>query len=174
MNALAKAKIDAINSRGDVLKAALYHFGNKKEDEAVAMIAAAVDFAHSDDLLFEEFQIWMDEQSDEALLFQVDHFLKNVGRKSLPPAERDLTGKLDKIEAIKQSVNEEAGQSFSRRLRELALKRGLDTNAKLGGFLEVTAERARVMLKGRHKPQTKTLVDVAKRFRVPLEFLLES
>jgi hypothetical protein len=172
MNQLARAKIDQLKYRSDILETVLAHFGETNDAGATEALAAAVDFAYTDDILFEEFEIWMEERNDIALLFQVRHFLERKGQVPLSPEVRNLTGKRAEIEKFQALAELEAGLSFAKRLQELAIARGLDTNEKLGVFLGVSGERARVLLEGKHKPQLKTLLAVSKKFEVPMESLI--
>ncbi|MBI4402969.1 MAG: helix-turn-helix transcriptional regulator, partial [Deltaproteobacteria bacterium] len=132
----------------------------------------ACDHAYADPLLFEAFDLWFNKEiSDKALLFQVDHFFSTKNEKALED-ERDLTNKPAAIEKIKTDADTEAARGFARQLKILAHKKGLTTNEKLGEFLGVSAERARVLLQGKHKPQFETLSTIAARFKVPLESFL--
>jgi hypothetical protein len=174
MNAIAKAKIDSIQHRTDVLKKVLSHFDKLENANDLKMLVAAADFAYMDDLLFEEFEIWMEEKNDKALLFQIEHFFKRKDRAPLPNKLKDITGKSNLIEQIKQDSENDAATTFATKLNSLVLKKGLKTNEEIGEFLgEMTAEQVRVLLSGKHKPQRKTLLRVAEAFRVPVEFFLE-
>jgi len=105
-------------------------------------------------------------------LHQINHYWETKDIPPLPEHERDLTGNETAIEKIKMEVHAELKKRFSQKLRDLALLKGLDTNEKLGNFLEVSSEMARVYLSGEHKPQMKTLQRVSKKFKVPVEELI--
>ncbi len=173
MRPQAKKKIEAIEHVTSILKKALAHFDKKNDKEAFDLISAACDHAYTDQLLFEVFDLWSNKEvSDKALLFQLNHFFATKDQKPLAEDERDLTKKTAAIENIKTSADSEAAKSFATQLKLLAHKKGLTTNEKLGDFLGVSAERARVLLQGKHKPQFETLSNIAARFKVPLEMFL--
>ena len=174
MGPQAKKKIETIEYCTEVFKKALAHFDKKGNKEAFNSISTATDFAYADPLLFEVFDLWFNKEiEDKSLLFQIDHFLVTKDRKPLADKERDLTGNNEAIEAIKVEADNDAAKSFAKQLKLLAHKKGLTTNEKLGEFLEVSPERARVLLSGKHKPQFETLSNIATRFKVSLERFLE-
>jgi transglutaminase/protease-like cytokinesis protein 3 len=174
MHNLARMKIDSIEYRADIFKKVLSHFGDIKDTKVLEMISAAIDAAYTDDIMFEDFKIWTEEQNDDALLYQVDHFSKNRDRKPISESERNLTGKKEKIETLQKDAEHEAAQSFAKKLQSLASKKGLKTNEAIGKFLGgMLAEQVRVLLDGKHKPQRKTLLRVAEAFKVPIESLIE-
>ncbi len=173
MNALIRAKIDSVHYRAGIFETVLKHFGKTVDSRTAEKIAAVVDFAYTNDLLFEEFELWMENKNDKVFLYQVDHFLENKDKKSLPSEKRDLTGKSNEIQAIKEQADRDFAKSFATKLQALALERGLKTNQELGEFLGgMTAEQARVLLEGRHKPQRKTLLRIAAAFETKITDLI--
>lgn len=171
MNALLKSKIETMDHRHDVLRAVLSHFGKNADSKVSEKIAASVDDAYVDDLLFEEFEIWMDEHNDEALLYQIEHFQKAKHKR--PLSSPDLTGQKDEQEKIQKEAEQDLAHTFAARLRTLADQRGLKTNKEVGDFLDRTAEQVRVIFVAEHKPQRKTLLLVAEKFQVPVDVLIE-
>ncbi len=173
MGSIALDKIEDIEYKTKVLKAALEHFDYRGDKEEIKIASEVVPYAYTDSLLFYEFELWFDKKMDaNDLMFQLKHFLKIKSKGPLPERKRNLTGNRRAIERIKRSADGEASRKFARKLRILATKRGLTTNQKLGDFLEISAERARVLLAGKHKPQRETLLTVAKAFGVPVEQFL--
>lgn len=171
MGPQAKKKIETIEHCTEVLKKALSHFDKKG---AFELVSRACDHAFSDQHLFEVFDLWFDKEiSDKALVFQINHFFDTKDQKPMPEVERDLTGNTDAIQRIKNAADREAAGNFATQLKILAHKKGLTTNEKLGEFLDVSAERARILLQGKHKPQFETLSKIAERFKVPLETFLK-
>ena len=175
MGPQARKKIETIEHCTEVVKKALSHFDKKGGKRALGLVSQACDHAYADPLLFEVFDLWFNKEiSDKALLFQIEHFFATKNEKPLPEEESDLTNKPEAIEKIKVDADSDAARTFARQLKILAHKKGLTTNEKLGEFLGVSAERARVLLQGKHKPQFETLSTIAARFKVPLEgFLAE-
>lgn len=170
MGSIALDKIEDIEYQTKVLKAALEHFDYRENKEEIKIVSEVVPYAYTDRLLFREFELWFDKELDaNALMFQIRHFLKTKDKKPLPERRRNLTGNKRAIEKIKRSADQEAARKFARKLRILSTKKGLTTNKKLGDFLEISAERARVLLAGKHKPHRETLLTVAKAFGVPVE-----
>ena len=173
MDSVAIDKIEDIEYQTKVLKAALQHFDQRGDKDEIETIAAVVPYAYNDRLLFREFELWFDKELEaDALIFQLRHFLKIKDDKPLSERKRNLTGNKPAIQKIKRSADEMAARKFSRKIRILATKKGLTTNKKLGDFLEISAERARVLLSGHHKPHRETLLTVAKAFGLPVEQFL--
>lgn len=83
--------------------------------------------------------------------------------------DKCATGNKRAVEKIKRSADQEVARKFARKIRILATKRGLTTNNKLGEFWEISGERARVLLAGKHKPHRETLLMIAKAFGVPVK-----
>ena len=171
MNATARAKIDSIEHKRTVFRAVLSYFGELDEPKIAERVAAAVDSAYTDDLLFEDFEIWVEEHNDKAFLYQVDHFLKSRGTLSL--AHPDLTRKTSEIEKIQAEAEHDLARTFAAKLRLLADQKGLKTNKEIGDFLGKNQEQIRVTLAAEHKPQRKTLLLVAEKFGVSVESLIE-
>ncbi len=138
------------------------------------MIDVAARHAFSDSILFENFELWNKKEiDDEDLLFQIRHFIETKDRPALPQDKRNLTNNTRAIETIKEDADQEFAKKFARKLDLLAISKKLDTNEKLGNFLDVSSEQARKLLLGDHKPQRKTLLKVSLAFRVPIEDFLE-
>jgi hypothetical protein len=174
MGPQAKKKIETIEHCTEVLKKVLSHFDKKAGKEAFDLVSAACDYAYTDQLLFEVFELWFSKEiSDKALLFQLNHFFNTKYQKPLSESERDLTGNDVAIQKIKNAADNEIATNFANQLKVLAHKKGLTTNEKLGEFLDVSSERARILLQGKHKPQFETLSKIAERFKVPLETFLK-
>lgn len=171
MNATARAKIDSIEHKRTVFRSALSYFGELDDAKIAEKVAAAVDAAYTDDILFEDFEIWIEERNDNAFLYQVDHFLKTRG--TAPLAKPNLTGRKAEIEKIQAEAEHELAHTFAAKLRWLANQKGLKTNKEIGEFLGKNQEQVRVMLAAEHKPQRKTLLLVAEKFGVSVESLIE-
>jgi len=170
MNATARAKIDSIEHKRTVFRTVLSYFGELDDPKIVENVAAAVDAAYTDDLLFEDFEIWVEERNDPAFLYQVDHFLKTRGTP--PLAKPDLTGRAAEIEKVQAEAEHDLARSFAASLRLLSNQRGLKTNKEIGDFLGKNQEQVRVMLAAEHKPQRKTLLLVAEKFEVSVESMI--
>jgi hypothetical protein len=170
MNATARAKIDSIEHKRAVFRAVMSYFGEFDDPQMIERVSAAVDSAYTDDLLFEDFEIWVEERNDQAFLYQVDHFLETRGTP--PLARADLTGRPAEIEKVQADAEEDLARTFAAKLRLLANQRGLKTNKDIGDFLEKNQEQVRVMLAAEHKPQRKTLLLVAEKFGISVESLI--
>ena len=174
MNALAKTKIHALSYQAEVIKAALEHFGDVGTRDQVEILSAAADHAFVDELLFQSFEFWKkSEIDDDALLFQIKHFFDTKDQPPLSREKRDLTGNVRAIDAIKKSADENFATLFARKVSAMASAKGLHTNEKLGEFLSMNPEQARVLREGKHKPQRKTIAKVAEAFGVTIESFLE-
>lgn len=172
MNATARAKIDSIEHRRTVFRAVLSHFGEFDDAEISEKVSAAVDSACTDDILFEDFEIWVEERNDKAFLYQVDHFLKTRGTPALVRA--DLTGRTGEIERVQIEAEKDLAHTFAAKLRILSNQKGLKTNKEISEFLGIkNQEQVRVMLAAGHKPQRKTLLLIAESFGVSVESLIK-
>jgi len=168
---LARQEIDHFDHQAQVIKNALRHFSRS---DGFAVVEAVGRYAFSDDILFESFELWSKKEiDDEAFMFQVHHFFKTKDRPALSSENRDLTGNRAAIDLIKKSADLSFAKQFARKLGLLANHKKLTTNEKLGTFLGVSAEQARQLLQGEHKPQRKTILKVSEAFGVPPEEFLE-
>ena len=166
---ILKVKEEALNSKTIVIKQVLEYFSSKEDDfpkEVIGRIAAAADNVYVDDILFEEFENWVASNDDDAFLYLINHYWDTKSMENLAPEKANLTGKEKIVEEIKNSARNEQAQKFSELLAKLTTERGLTTLDKIGEFLGVSAERARVMLEGKHRPQRKTLLKIANKFDV--------
>ena len=171
MNAVARAKIDSIEHKRYVFRTVLSYFGELNGPTVSEKIAAAVDSAYADDLLFEDFEIWMEERNDKAFLYQIDHFFKTINNPTLPNG--DLTGNTVEIENIQSEAEHNLAKTFAAKFKHLANQKNLKTNKEIGNYLGKNQEQIRVMLEGKHKPQRKTLLLVSEKFGVSAESLIE-
>ena len=157
----------------DIVGPVLKHFDRLSlKKELVRELAHAADLAFSDELLLEKFEAWHDQKDDEVLLFHIGRYFAKRDQKPLAVTEQDQTANRKEIESdIKEAARARQKQVFSQVLTELAVKRGLDTNEKLGKFLGVSTEQARKYRSGEFKPQLATLRDVSNKFGVSVEYL---
>ena len=154
---------------GPVLK----HFDRLSLKKDLARdLASAADLAFSDELLLEKFEMWIEQKDDEVFLFHIGRYFAKRDQKPLPADGRDLTASRKQVESgIKEAARERQKQVFAQMLTQLAVERGLDTNEKLGNFLEVSSEQARKYRSGENKPHLATLRDVSVKFGVSIEYL---
>jgi DNA-binding XRE family transcriptional regulator len=173
MGALAK-QVQQIDSVKSVIARALAHLdslGLKKDQ--IEKVASAADLAFSDRLLFEKFELWDEEQDDEALLFHIGRYFEKKDQAPLPREQRDQTRRREAVEhQIKEKVREQQKRIFSERLTQLAIEKSLLTNEQLGKFLGVSTEQARKYKSGEYKPQLATLKPIADKFGVLVGFLV--
>jgi hypothetical protein len=153
-----------------VFKAVISHFGSLDDATIAKKINAAVDEAYTDDILFEDFEVWVEERNDKALLYQIEHFLKHKEKKPIKNA--DITGNHTAIEKIQKESERDIAQIFASKLQALANQKGLKTNKEIGEFLGKNQEQVRVLLTAEHKPQRKTLLLVSEKFNVTVESLI--
>ena len=164
-----------ISKKKDSIYEALVHFDSALEDDSdlKAKLAAAAEFAFTDDLLSEKFNHWLEDRDDEVLLFHVNKFFEKRHLRQIPESERDLTKDRASIEkSIKMKVREKQKRIFAERFLILSVERGLTTNEELGKFLEIGEEQARRLKAGDQKPQVATLINIAKKFNVRFEYLI--
>lgn len=156
-----------------IISTALYYFDRKDlQPEEIESLRMASDLAFSDEILLEKFRMWYAERDDEILMFHIRRFFSKKREPVLPESERNQSHRRVEIEgSIKLSAREKVKKIFSQRLTALALKNGLDNNAKLGQFLGVSEEQARKFRSGEHKPQLATLKVIAEKFSVRPEYL---
>jgi hypothetical protein len=166
---ILKMKEETLSKRSSVILAVLEYFSAKEDrftKSTIEQIAAAADNAFLDDILFEEFENWVLEKDDSTFLFLINHYWETKDNPKLNDLDRNLTGKVDRILEIKNAAKQEQAQRFCAFLNQLAAEKGLRNLDEIGKFLGVSAERARVMLEGIHKPQRKTIANVAKKFGI--------
>lgn len=167
-----KMKEELLIKKADIIKEVLEHFSSKEltiPKHVVEGISAAADNAFADDILFEEFENWADNNDDESFLFLINHYWENKNVPQLPLTERDLTGKEGAIQAIKENAKLEVSQKFALLIRKLSDEKNLVKLEAIGAFLGVSAERARVLLEGKHKPNRATILKVSEKFRIPMD-----
>ncbi len=168
------ARISHIDSVRNTIKLVLNHFAKQSLSKEVENhLSVAADLAFSDELLFEKFQRWLEERTDETLLFHINRFFEKRDQKPLTPFDRDLTSKREQVEmSIKESVRNRQKKIFAQRITKLATERNLLTNDQLGEFLGVSGEQARKFKAGENKPQLATLKSIADSFKVSVEYLI--
>lgn len=162
-----------MNRKNEVIKKALVHFDTILVDETEKhKLRAAADEAHTDEFLFEKFESWVDERDDKYLLFHVNSFFEDRLLKVLSPTERDVTSRRKEIElTIENKSRDKQKRIVSERLSILAKERSLNTNEAIANFLNMDIEQIRRYLIGENKPQRATLIKIAEKFDVSLEYL---
>ena len=169
---ILKEKETVIEQKSLVIKMVLAYFSSKEQDftkDQIEKISAASDHAFTDDILYEEFANWAKDKDDEVFLFLIQDYWASYKKPVLKPTERDLTGQDQKILDIKESEKKQQQKDFAQILNELSIQKGLTTYNEIGKFLGVSRERARVLLSGQHKPQRKTILQIAEKFRIDPE-----
>lgn len=172
MGLLAK-RLNHLEEVTATISSVLAHFDTQElDDDLIKALQDAADLAFTDELLLEKFSLWNELRDDEVFLFHIRRFFEKRNRAPLTLSQRDHTFRRDEIEAeIKAAAREEVKKMFSQRITSLAVKNGLDNNAKLGEFLGVSEEQARKFRSGEHKPHLATLKMLAEKFKVRLEYL---
>lgn len=164
---------EQMNKKNDIITEVLVHFDSILEEGAeLVKIQAAADNAYTDDFLFEKFEFWMSDRNDEYLLFHINAFFEDRHLKSLSPSERDHTSKREEVEgAIEQSAREQRKKVVAERLSILAREQNLNTNEALASFLSMDIEQIRRYMVGENRPQRATLIKIADKFGVSLEYI---
>ena len=166
---ILKTKNDTFDQKVSIIKEVLDYFSNKEDsypEKTREDIAAAAENAFCDEILFEEFKSWIEDRDDESFLHLINHYWKTRGQRPLSEEQRELTGKNEDIKAIKERAKQDVAGNFSKLLNKMATERGLKSLEEIGNFLGFSAERARTLLEGKHKPQRKTVLKVADKFGV--------
>jgi hypothetical protein len=167
------ARAEQFRSQSETIQDALNYFSKKVSELEFMVIERNARAALTDANLFEAFEMWNSEEiSDEALLYQLREYLDTEQMPVIPEEKRDLTKKEEEIARIKSVIEKDFAVRFAKVIQVLAASRELNTNEKLANFLEMNEEQVRVLCKGEHKPQRKTLVKVAEKFSIPLEAFL--
>lgn len=73
-------------TRRNIINLVLEYF-----DKQSQKIIEAADYAINDKLLFEKFELWIQERDDEVFLFHINRFFEKKDLQPLSPSERDLT-----------------------------------------------------------------------------------
>lgn len=167
------ARVKQFKTQSEVVQEALAFFSKKMNERDFALIEKNARAALSDPHLFEVFEMWnANELSDKAFVYQLREYASTEKQLSLSEENRDLTNKQDEVARIKAVTDKDFASRFAKIIQVLAASRGLATNEKLAAFLEMNEEQVRVLCKGEHKPQRKTLIKVAMKFKIPLEVFL--
>ena len=173
---ILKIKNDSFDQKASIIKEALDYFSNKEDtypEETREAIAAAADNAFCDEILFEEFQTWTEDRDDESFLHLINHYWNTKDQEPLPEEQRDITSREEDIKAIKEKDKLEVAGNFSILLNKMATEKGLKSLEEIGNFLGFSAERARTLLDGKHKPQRKTILKVADKFGVSADSIFQ-
>ncbi len=169
---ILKVTEEKLNKKTSIIKEVLNYFSSKESEisrDTVQQIAAAADNAYTDTILFEEFENWVSDKDDETFLHLISHYWDSRSKPKLDSENQDLTNNKSEIEKIKKAAKEEQARAFGDYLKILISGKGLKTLEEIGAFLGVSSERARVMLEGKHKPQRKTIINVAEKFEIDPE-----
>ena len=167
------ARVKQFKTQSEVVQEALAFFSKKMNERDFALIEKNARATLSDPHLFEVFEMWnANELSDKAFVQQLREYASTEKQLSLSEENRDLTNKQDEVARIKAVTDKDFASRFAKIIQVLAASRGLATNEKLAAFLEMNEEQVRVLCKGEHKPQRKTLIKVAMKFKIPLEVFL--
>lgn len=165
---LLKIKEECLEKKTLVIRNVLSYFDAHEESYSnliLEKISKAADEALMDDILFEEFENWASNRDDESFIYLINHYWESKATPSL--SRGDLTGLHDEILDIKKEAKKSVAKNFSIILQELCNKKNFRTYREIGDFLGgITEERVRILLDGKHKPQRRTILNVAEKFRL--------
>lgn len=168
---LLKNKEEFLEKKTGIIRSVLEYFDQheKKYSRSVLEhIASAAEYAYGDEILFEEFENWVSNRDDDSFIFLIDHYWRTKKDRN--------TGSMAELASdIKEKAKQSVASNFSILLQNLCNDKNLKTYKEIGQFLGgLTEERVRILLDGKHKPQRRTILKVAEKFRIdPSELMMK-